>query len=85
MADKTVPLTMALAKIKALQPTLFADLENALRAYAEPEVDNVLSAAPTVVLIAQGRAQLAKELLKITADCGGKALQYHQQLQMKGV
>lgn len=85
MADPTVPLTMVLAKFKAVQPVLFSEFEQALKAYAEPELRGILSAQPSHVLIAQGRAQIVSNLKDIVASCSEKAAQYMIQAQKQGV
>lgn len=81
MSDKTVSLTMALAKFKATNPVLFSEFQTALEAYAMPEVRAMLAAPPTHVQLAQGRAQVADELVAITTNCAAKAHQYQQQQQ----
>ncbi len=81
MADKTVPLTMALAKFKATNPVLFSEFQTALDAFAMPEVRAMLAAPPTLVQLAQGRAQVADELVGLATNCASKAQQYQQQQQ----
>jgi hypothetical protein len=81
MGDKTVPLTMVLAKLKATNPVLFSEFQTALDAFAMPEVRSLLAAPPSHVQLAQGRAQIADELVGIATNCAAKAQQYQQQLQ----
>lgn len=64
-----VALIEAFAAIKAIEPVLWAKLDAALRVFAEPETKLIIRVPPDLILVAQGRAQVAEDLLRLAAEC----------------
>jgi hypothetical protein len=62
-----IELVEALASIKALEPALWARLLAGLQLFLGPETRHVIRTPPDVILVAQGRAQIAEDLLTLAA------------------
>lgn len=65
-----IPLIKALDGIRSLQPVHWQTLVEGLRGYLEPEMLHMVRCPPELLPVAQGRAQIADDLLQIVATCG---------------
>lgn len=62
-------LAEALASIKAIEPALWARLTAGFAKFIDPELKTIIRVPPDLILVAQGRAQVAEDLQKLIRDC----------------
>ncbi len=66
---KQIALIRAFDSIKRSQPALWSAFGAGLREYLEPEMRHMIRCPPELLNIAQGRAQIADDLLRLLDDC----------------
>lgn len=64
-----IELAEALASIKAVEPALWARLSTGLQKFIDPELKMLVRVPPELILVAQGRAQVAEDLQGLARNC----------------
>lgn len=79
------PLGIALGevfdRIQKTQPVLFAQLVATLHAKLDPELRTIIRIRPDLILVSQGRAQVADEILGSLDTCDAIARHQRQRQQ----
>ena len=73
-----VTLITALEGIKVTYPEVWGMLEQGIKEMLEPEMVNLVRAPPQVLQVAQGRAQIAQDILGTLHHCSDLAEKLRQ-------